>query len=86
MNTANLNSPYLPSFFLKDNEVPPGCIADPPAAESIRLARQQPKRIFVIDDEAAIADSLTEILKDAGYDATAFHGGHAAIESARRLS
>jgi DNA-binding NtrC family response regulator len=41
------------------------------------------KRILVIDDERAIADSLTEILADSGYEALAFYDGYAAIDSAK---
>jgi DNA-binding NtrC family response regulator len=40
-------------------------------------------RVLVIDDEADIADSLTDILILHGYDAVAFHGGLSAIESIR---
>jgi DNA-binding NtrC family response regulator len=41
------------------------------------------QRVLVIDDEADIADSLTDILILHGYDAVAFHDGPSAIESAR---
>ena len=41
------------------------------------------KRILVIDDEASIADSLTEILTGYGYDAVACYDGRAAIDAAR---
>jgi DNA-binding NtrC family response regulator len=41
------------------------------------------QRVLVIDDEAGIADSLTDILILHGYDAVAFHDGLSAIESAR---
>jgi DNA-binding NtrC family response regulator len=40
-------------------------------------------RVLIIDDEADIADSLTDILILHGYDAVAFHDGVSAIESAR---
>ena len=43
------------------------------------------KRILVVDDEENIADSLTEILCDNGYDAVAFYNGDAAIESVRTV-
>ena len=42
------------------------------------------KRILVIDDEQAIADSLSEILNDSGYDAHACYSGNEAIEFARK--
>ena len=38
---------------------------------------------MVIDDEARIADSLTEILTGYGYDAMACYNGQAAIDAAR---
>ncbi len=41
------------------------------------------KRILVIDDEASIADSLTEILSGYGYNATACYDGQTAIDIAR---
>jgi DNA-binding response OmpR family regulator len=43
------------------------------------------KRILVIDDEPAIADSLTQVLNQAGYEAIAFLNGHAAIDSVRQM-
>lgn len=42
------------------------------------------KRILIIDDEVPVADSLTEILTSRGFEALAFYGGQAAIESARK--
>lgn len=42
------------------------------------------KRILVIDDEALIADSLTEILNQRGYQALAFYQGRAAINAVRK--
>jgi DNA-binding NtrC family response regulator len=41
----------------------------------------KPKRVLVVDDEIYVADSLTEILANHGYDAFACYNGHAAIES-----
>jgi CheY-like chemotaxis protein len=46
-------------------------------------ATSEAHRVLVIDDEADIADSLTDILILHGYDAVAFHDGLSAIESAR---
>jgi CheY-like chemotaxis protein len=45
---------------------------------------ERQKRVLVIDDEPAIADSLAEILNVSGYDAVAFYSGHDAIEFARQ--
>ena len=42
------------------------------------------KRIFVIDDEVSIADSLSEILMSRGFDARPFYGGQGAIDLARK--
>src|SRR5262249_18704172 len=44
------------------------------------------KRIFVIDDEVFIADSLVDILNDCGYDAHSFYNGQAAIDVAKHKS
>lgn len=41
------------------------------------------RRIFVIDDDSSIADSLIEILNSNGYEALAFYDGWSAIEAAR---
>lgn len=41
------------------------------------------RRIFVIDDEDTIADSLAEILNGHGFDAVPFYKGKDAIDSAR---
>jgi len=40
-------------------------------------------KVLVVDDEKVIADSLAVILNQNGYDASAVHSGHAAIERAR---
>src|SRR5260370_41541120 len=45
--------------------------------------QEKSRRIFVIDDEISIADSLAEILNDSGYEARALYSGHAAISLAR---
>lgn len=56
-----------------------------PKDAKIELASEAegPRRIFVIDDEFKIADSLTEILNNNGYEAKAFYTGQSAIDSAR---
>jgi CheY-like chemotaxis protein len=40
-------------------------------------------RVFVVDDEKLVADSLAEILRRFSYNAVAFYSGESAIESAR---
>jgi len=85
MDNTNLNSPVVfPDFLLSGSEPPlpritPGSQFEP------RKTTNKPKRILLIDDEAAITESLTEILNGAGYEALAFQDGYAAIESARHL-
>ncbi len=37
------------------------------------------KRIFVVDDERIIADSLATILNNSGYQASAFYGAESAL-------
>jgi CheY-like chemotaxis protein len=39
------------------------------------------QRVLVVDDEAIIADTVTEILNRSGYDAVACYSGRAALES-----
>jgi DNA-binding NtrC family response regulator len=51
--------------------------------EELMETASEIQRVLVIDDEADIADSLTDILILHGYDAIAFHDGLSAIESAR---
>ena len=47
-------------------------------------SKTKSRRILVIDDEAPIADTLTEILISRGFDARAFYRGQSAIEFARK--
>lgn len=44
------------------------------------MRQQQQPRILVVDDEQAIADTLTVILHHAGYDATACYDAGRALE------
>ena len=39
-----------------------------------------PKRIFVVDDEKCIADTLAVILRKSGYEASAFYNAQSALE------
>jgi DNA-binding NtrC family response regulator len=39
-----------------------------------------PKRVFVVDDEPCIADTLAVILRQSGYEATAFYNAQSALE------
>jgi len=74
-------SAAIPSFFgdQKGGPIPPVRKAQP-AGTGFATTR---KCILVIDDEEAIADSLTEILSNGGNDAHACYSGNEAIESAR---
>jgi DNA-binding NtrC family response regulator len=38
------------------------------------------KRIFVVDDEACIADTLAVILRQSGYEANSFYNAQSALE------
>jgi DNA-binding NtrC family response regulator len=78
-----LNHPEISPFLLDHKKVLPHAITEQAQTVPNRLAGH-PNRIFVIDDESIIADSLTEILKTNGYEAVAFYNGQSAIESARR--
>ena len=40
---------------------------------------RMPKRVFVVDDECSIADSLAAILRMSGYDTTALYDAEAAL-------
>ena len=39
------------------------------------------KRIFVVDDEPSIADTLVAILRQSGYEASAFYNAASALEA-----
>ena len=52
-------------------------------SESSKAQKTVPQ-ILVIDDEASIADSLAEILRSQGFEATAFYMGQSAIDFARK--
>lgn len=43
-----------------------------------RLENTMPKRVFVVDDEQCIADTLTTILRTCGYEAIALYDGESA--------
>jgi DNA-binding NtrC family response regulator len=64
------------------DSLPP--IAPKPGSSKSGLGKTRNlRRVFVIDDEELIADSLVEILNGHGFDAVAFYTGTDAIESAR---
>jgi len=44
------------------------------------------KRIFVVDDEKCIANSLVTILRNSGYEATAFYNAQSALEQVESFS
>ena len=83
MTAIELNNPGLaPGWFLSQGDHSARSTAD--SATDLPEVESVPKRVLVIDDEIAIADSLTEILNVSGYDAFAFYNGDDAIEFARR--
>jgi DNA-binding NtrC family response regulator len=44
------------------------------------------KRVFVVDDEKCIADTLAVILRNSGYEASAFYNAQSALERAASCS
>jgi DNA-binding response OmpR family regulator len=46
------------------------------------LPRATPKRIYVVDDERTIADTLAVILRHAGYEASVFYDAQSALQEA----
>jgi CheY-like chemotaxis protein len=45
-----------------------------------------PRRVFVVDDEKCIADTLAAILQNRGYDTTAFYNAESALANCELLS
>jgi CheY-like chemotaxis protein len=83
MSTMNVESASIIPVLLFKRSPVPSASRKPRSAAARR--QENSKRILVIDDEMNIADSLTEILTDHGYEALACYTGQAAIESARTL-
>src|SRR5437016_2297174 len=54
-----------------------------PSPDGSRADGKRKYRVIVIDDEQNIAESIAEILRGRGYDATAFYDGRSALEYAR---
>ncbi len=44
------------------------------------------KQVYVVDDEKCIADTLAVILRNSGYDASAFYDAQSALEQAASCS
>lgn len=57
-------------------------IEDVPAAVPLNRSRQSRPTVLVVDDESAIADTLSEILKLSGYAATAAYDAEEALDTA----
>lgn len=74
VNRSSLSGNWKPFFSAKARES---------QSESSKTQRTAP-RILVIDDEVSIADSLVEILRSQGFEATAFYRGQSAIDFARK--
>jgi CheY-like chemotaxis protein len=57
-------------------------IEDIPASVPLNRSRQHRPVVLVVDDESAIADTLSEILKLSGYAATTAYDAEEALETA----
>ncbi len=57
-------------------------VKDVPASRSSGVADSYRPKVLVVDDESAIADTLSEILNRSGYAAVAAYDGEGALESA----
>jgi CheY-like chemotaxis protein len=57
-------------------------IEDVPASVPLNRSRQHQPVVLVVDDESAIADTLSEILKLSGYAATPAYDAEEALETA----
>lgn len=55
-----------------------------PAAESPQSEPARP-RVLVVDDQKLIADTITEILENAGFEAKAVYDGWSALETIERF-
>ena len=79
-NWLGLSTPILPSF-----GDPPSIAkkASPSANQGECGDRSKKARVIVIDDEAVIAETVVEILKQEGFEATAASNGSSAVELAR---
>lgn len=56
-----------------------------PSANELREPQVSRPKILVVDDHKLIADTLVEILGDAGFEAVAAYDGWEALETASRL-
>jgi CheY-like chemotaxis protein len=77
---TSLNSSFPALFRPQDQPPPPGFAA---SLSHSRSVQDGSSRIFVIDDDTLIADSLAKILNAYGYQAMAHYSGAAALDSAR---
>jgi CheY-like chemotaxis protein len=76
------SSPSLPLF--GEPKWNPGKAGDSPVSDQ-RSDKAGNPRILVIDDETLIAETVVEILKEEGFEATAVSTGSSAIELAETL-
>lgn len=83
MNTPNLGISTPPFPYDLNRESRP--VSPAPSLSPGRERRQEElgRRVFVVDDEVLIADSVAQILTRNGFEATAFYGGQEAIEQAQ---
>lgn len=82
-NRLSFGTPYHPAFgepeWPRKQTIREAAKRDP-VGDDTRL------RIIVIDDEVLIAETVVEILKHEGFEATAAPNGHAAIDLAKSWS
>ena len=85
MNLPETNSVFSPLPIYVSNER--RSVRRTPASQDsdTHAGKGQSKRVFVVDDETSIADTLAEILTDSGYEARALYSGHDAITLTRHV-
>lgn len=71
--------------FYASEESPGSRPISAPNTESTTEQRQNPEKVLVVDDQHLIADTLAEILSNAGFDAVAAYDGWDALDKASRF-
>ena len=80
---GNCDSSGIPAFPLFGESTPVPGQTNPVFHKENRVAEGKKARIIVVDDEALIAETVVEILKDEGFEAAGVSTGTLAIELAR---
>lgn len=84
-------SDFVPSLFAGSNRFHAADGPVPDSAESIwgaadsRTQKANRARVLIVDDQRLIADTLAEILGNAGFDAVAAYDGFDALDKASRF-